>query len=319
MRTLPFAVGVVLLIASHPAGQGRGAAPQPTPIATPNAARDLRGAIDIHIHSDPDSVPRSIDGIQVSKLAAQRGMRAIVLKNHYDPTSGLAYLARKEAPGLEIFGGVDLNLTVGGMNPIAVDYMAKMNGGYGRLVWMSTFDSENQVRTDKSNRPFVRVSQNGELLPETKAVIAAIARHNFALASGHVAATEALMMFREGKRAGVQHMVATHGMAPPTSLSIEQAKEAVQLGAFIEFCAGTLATAGAQDKIDRFSSQIRAIGPDAAILSSDLGQAGNALPPDGLAVFIEMLRKKGFTDQELDVMTRKNPARLLGLPQAEVR
>jgi Family of unknown function (DUF6282) len=313
MRTLAFAAGVVLLIASHPAGQGRGAAPQPA-IPTPNAARDLRGAIDIHIHSNPDSVPRSIDGIEVSKLAAQRGMRAIVLKNHYDPTSGLAYLARKEAPGLEIFGGVDLNLTVGGMNAIAVDYMAKMNGGYGRMVWMSTFDSENQVRVDRSNRPFVRVSQNGELLPETKAVIAAIARHNFVLASGHVAANEALMMFREGKRAGVQHMVATHGMAAPTSLSVDQAKEAVQLGAFVEFCAGTLAIAGAQDKIDRFSKQIRAIGPEAVILSSDLGQAGNALPPDGFAVFIEMLRKNGFTDKELDVMTRKNPATLLGLP-----
>jgi hypothetical protein len=302
----------MFLLASNPLAQSP--TPVPPPIATPNAAPDLRGAIDIHIHSDPDSVPRSIDAIQVARLAAQRGMRAIVLKNHYDPTSGLAYLARKEAPELEIFGGVDLNLTVGGMNPIAVDYMAKMNGGYGRMVWMSTFDSENQVRGERTNRPFVRVAQNGELLPETKAVIAAIARHNFVLASGHVAADEALMMFREGKRAGVQHMVATHGMAPPTSLTVEQAKEASQLGAFVEFCAGNLVGAGARDKIDRFSKQIRAVGPEAVILSSDLGQAGNALPPDGLAVFIEMLRRNGFTDKELDVMTRKNPAKLLGLP-----
>jgi predicted metal-dependent phosphotriesterase family hydrolase len=28
-----------------------------------------------------------------------------------------------------------------------------------------------------------------------------------------------------------------------------------------------------------------------------------------------MLRRHGFTDNELDLMTRKNPARLLGLPQ----
>lgn len=317
MTTRPtlIALAASLLIASHPIAQGRGAAaPPPPPIPTPNAARDLRGAIDIHVHSNPDSVARSIDGLEVSKLAAQRGMRAIVLKNHYTPTAGLAWLARKEAPGLEIFGGIDLNLPVGGMNANAVDYMAKMNGNYGRLVWMSTFDSENQVRSDKSNLPFVRVAQNGELLPETKAVIAAIARHNFVLASGHVAATEALMMFREGKRAGVPHMVATHGMAAPTSLSVEQAKEAISLGAFVEFCAGTLANAGAQEKIDRFAQQIRAIGPEHVILSSDLGQAGNALPPDGLAVFYEMLRRKGFTDKELDVMARKNPATLLGLP-----
>jgi hypothetical protein len=309
-RTFLMTAAAVAVVVAAPSGQGRGAVPFPTP----HRDRDLRGAIDIHVHSDPDSVPRSIDGIEVSKLAAQRGMRAIVLKNHYDPTSGLAWLARKAAPGLEIFGGVDLNLPVGGMNPNAVDYMAKMNGKHGRFVWMSTFDSENQVRSDRSNRPFVRVSHNGELLPETKAVIAAIARHDFVLASGHVAAGEALMMFREGKRAGVRHMVATHGMAAPTLLTVEQAKEAIQLGAYIEFCAGTLATPDAQDKVDRFTKLIRAIGPEAVILSSDLGQAGNAPPPDGLAVFIEMLRKNGFTESELDVMTRKNPAKLLGLP-----
>ena len=54
---------------------------------------------------------RSIDALEVARLARSRGMRGIVLKNHYDSTAGLAYLARKEAPGLEVFGGVDLNLT----------------------------------------------------------------------------------------------------------------------------------------------------------------------------------------------------------------
>ena len=40
---------------------------------------------------------------------------------------------------------------------------------------------------------------------------------------------------------------------------------------------------------------------------------GNALPADGLATFIDALRQKGFTDQELDRMAKQNPARLLGL------
>jgi hypothetical protein len=66
----------------------------------PNVARDLRGAIDIHVHSDPDNVPRSVDGLEAAKLAQQKGMRAIVLKNHYDPTAGLAFLARKTVPAL---------------------------------------------------------------------------------------------------------------------------------------------------------------------------------------------------------------------------
>ena len=204
----------------------------------PNVARDLRGAVDIHVHSAPDNVARSIDGLDAAMLAQQKGMRAIVLKNHFDPTAGLAFLARKTAPGIEIFGGIDLNLPVGGMNAHAVEHMTQVSGGWGRMVWMSTFDAENQIRVNKSNAPFVRVSQNGQLLPETKAVIAVIAKHNLVLASGHTSAQEALLMFEEGKRQGVQRMVATHGMGPPTSLTVEQAKQAIAFGAFIEFCSG---------------------------------------------------------------------------------
>ena len=48
-------------------------------------------------------------------------------------------------------------------------------------------------------------------------------------------------------------------------------------------------------------------------MSSDLGKADAPLPTDGLAVFYEMLRKKGFTNDELDRMGKQNPATLLGL------
>src|SRR5215471_2972720 len=153
-----------------------------------DGARLLQGTIDIHVHSDPDDRPRSIDAIDVAKLAKARGMRAIVLKNHYDPTSGLAYVVRKEVPGIEVFGGIDLNLTVGGMNPAAVEHMARMAGGWGRFVWMSTFDAENQVRYSKENRPFVSVTRNGELLPEVREVIGLAARHNLTLETGHSSA-----------------------------------------------------------------------------------------------------------------------------------
>ena len=294
---------------------GAVAARQAIPQATgANVARDLSGAIDIHVHGNPDNVARSLDGLEAARFAKDKGMRAIVLKSHFDPTAGLAWLARKAVPGIEVFGGIDLNLPVGGMNAHAVEHMARVNGGWGRMVWMSTFDAENQVRTGKSpNAPYVRVSQNGALLAETKAVIAAIRKHNLVLASGHVSAQEALLMFEEGQRLGVRGMVATHGMSAPTSLTVEQAQQATRLGAFIEFVSGTLANASAQPRIDRIAEDIRKIGVEHAILSSDLGQAGNPLPADGYATYMEALRKKGFTDQELDRMAKQNPARLLGL------
>ena len=307
MKRICIASLVALAVSTIGARQG---VPQ---ASGPNVARDMRGAIDIHVHSDPDNVRRSLDGLEAARFAKDKGMRAIVLKSHFDPTAGLALLARKAVTGIEVFGGIDLNLPVGGMNVHAVDHMARVNGGWGRMVWMSTFDAENQIRTSKSNAPFVRVSQNGALLPETRAVIAAIAKHNFVLASGHVSAEEALLMFEEGRRLGIRGRVATHGMSAPTALTVDQAQRAGQLGAFIEFTSGTLATPNAQAKIDRLADDIRKVGIDRAILSSDLGQAGNPLPADGFATYMEALRAKGFTDQELDRMAKQNPARLLGL------
>lgn len=278
-----------------------------------DSARLLAGSIDIHVHSDPDDRPRSIDAIDVAKLARTRGMRGIVLKNHYDPTAGLAYVVRKEVPGIEVFGGIDLNLTVGGINPAAVEHMTKVSGGWGRVVWMPTFDAENQVRYSKENRPFVSVSRNGELLPEVKQVIALIAKNGLVLATGHSSPAEVLMLLREGRQQGAQHMVVTHAMNAPVLMDIPQMQEAAKLGAFLEFVGGSLAGADAAARIDRFADAIRKVGPEFCILSSDLGQRGNALPPDGFGAFLVALRAKGFTEQEINRMSKENPARLLGL------
>jgi hypothetical protein len=274
----------------------------------------VAGTIDIHVHSDPDNRPRSIDAIDVAKLARERGMRAIVLKNHYDSTAPLAYIVRKEVPGIEVFGGVDLNLPTGGINPHAVQHMTEISGGWGRFVWMPTFDAENQVRYSKENRPFVSVSRNGELVPEVRQVLAIIAKNQLVLATGHSSPAETLMMLREARQQGVRHMVVTHAMNDPVLMNVAQMQEAAKLGAFIEFVGGSLASADAQARMDRFADAIRKIGPDSVILSSDLGQRGNALPPDGFGAFLLALRSRGFTDQEIDRMAKRNPAQILRLP-----
>jgi hypothetical protein len=279
-----------------------------------DAARALAGAIDIHVHSLPDDRPRSIDGVDVAKLAHARGMRAIVLKNHYESTAGLVYMVRKLVPGMEVFGGIDLNLTVGGINPAAVEHMTRVTGGWGRMVWMPTFDAENQVRFSKEDRPFVTVSRGDDLLPEVKQVIALIAKHNLVLATGHSSSREGLMMLREGRRQGVQHMVVTHAMNAPISMSVAEMQEAAKLGAFIEFTGSSLKTPDADARMGRFADAIRKVGPEFCILSSDLGQQGNALPPDGFGAFLMALRGKGLTAEEVDRMGKQNPARLLGLP-----
>src|ERR671919_1753372 len=143
---------------------------QPGDAQAPDAAAALRGAIDIHVHSAPDDRPRSLNSIEAAREARDRGMRAIVIKNHYESTAGQAFLVRTLVPGIDVFGGIDLNLTVGGINPAAVEHMTRVTGGWGRVVWMPTFDAENQVRYSKESRPFVAVAREGELLPEVRQV-----------------------------------------------------------------------------------------------------------------------------------------------------
>jgi len=277
-------------------------------------AQPLRGIIDIHAHSGPDSLPRNVDAVDLARLGTARGMRGLVLKNHYESTAALAYIVRKVVPGIEVFGGIDLNLSVGGMNPSAVERMAMMKGGYGRVVWMCSFDSEAQVRYSKENRAWVSVSKDGELLPEVKQVIGVIAKHNLILATGHSTPSEDILLIREGLKQGVKHIVVTHAMIAPIHMQIPDMQEAARLGAFVEFVYNGLIGPYKEFEFADYARAIRAIGPAHAILSSDLGQVQNPVHPDGWIAYLAGMKKEGFTDAELHQMTEVNPARLLELP-----
>jgi len=307
-RQAGVALAVALVI-----GAAAPAAAAQAPAASVGAVPVLAGAIDIHVHSDPDSVARSIDALDVARLSRERGLRGIVLKNHYDATAGLAFLARTVAPGLEAFGGIALNRSVGGVNPAAVQHMTEVSGGWGRIVWMPTFDAEHHVRSQNEDRPFVSVSRDGALLPAVIDVIRLIAEHGLVLATGHSAPEESLMLLREARRQGVRQMVVTHPMQMFVGMSVAQMQAAAREGALLEFVGGNVGGTGAAATLDAYAAAIREIGPEFCILSSDLGQRGNPLPPDGFAAFLIALRDRGFDDEAIDLMARRNPARLLGL------
>jgi hypothetical protein len=158
------------------------------------------------------------------------------------------------------------------------------------------------------------VSRDGELLPAVKEVIGLVAKHGLVLATGHSSPAEGLMLLSEARRQGVRQMVVTHAMLAPVLMDVRQMQEAAKLGAFIEFVGGSQTGAGASARVDRMAAAIRAVGPEFCILSTDLGQAGNALPPDGFGAFLVALRARGFSEEEVNLMAKQNPARLLGLP-----
>lgn len=268
---------------------------------------ELAGVIDLHVHVAPDSRgPRSVNGFEAAQMARRHGMRAILIKNHYTETASQAYLVSEIVPGIDVYGGIVLNRSVGGINPVAVESMASTTRRLGRMVWLPTFDSENNS-PDSDNVPITR---NGELLPEVAEVFDVMREYDLALATGHVSPEEALLAIREARAAGIERIVVTHPSSGLVDMSVEMQRAAADLGALLEY---TVSAALGPGSLEAFTRQIREVGLEDVVLTTDYGQVGNPVPADGMRAILPRLRAAGFSRAEIDTMTRRNPARLLGL------
>jgi hypothetical protein len=275
----------------------------------------LTGAIDLHAHFGPDSYARQWDAFEVVKLAKERGMRGVVLKNHWTESAGLAQLLHKYGTqGIEVFGSVTLDTPVGGVNPMAVRYMADVEGSWGRIVWMPTHDSEHEVHYNKETRATAIVSRGGTLIPEVFEVLDLIKERNLTLATGHVTPEEALLIMSEARKRGITRIIVTHPMLGPqfTNMSLPQMQEAVKLGGAIEITAGALNGDGPAKT--RAIEAIKALGTQNVFIASDSGLVGTPNHPDALAMAAKSLRAAGFSELDLKRMFKDTPARLVGLP-----
>jgi len=341
-------------------GEGRGRGPAmklSDPVITDPAIQN--GGIDMHAHQDPDSngpsygqAARSDDALDLYTRAKAAGMRGFVIKEHLDQSAGLAYYMRKLHPDMEFFGGVGSNFTTGPkVNPWSIIHMAEMKGGWGRIVWMPSWDSENSShrvrnymttlaprRAPYFDPPFVSVARcpggglywanfpkpcdGGDLLPEVKAAIKVIAETktrdsngDLILATGHNSPEEDMMMIKEAVRAGVKHIIITHPLLDVVDMTLAQLKEAVALGP--EIYAEFTSQFGNQDPsspmVKQYVEGIRAAGVDHSFVSSDTGQINSVFQPDALAKCAKVLRANGFTEQELAKLFKINPAKILGL------
>ena len=295
--------------------------PPPPPKVSPAA-----GVIDMHVHSHPDVFGRNLDDIDVATLAKAKGMRGIVLKNHVAETASRAQLVMKVVPGIEVWGGVVLNKAVGGINPDAVEWMHRTYGSRGKVVWLPTFEADRHVKVLlKPEARGLVVAPGGQVTPEMEAILKIIARENLLLATGHVHPEEIVAVVRRGRELGVKHMLVTHGFTNVPGLSMAQARQVAEMGALIEVCflqflAGPNAplaflTHWTQVNAKNVASAIKEIGAKSLVISSDLGQSQNMTHPDGIEAAIAALRKENISDADIDLMMRKNPARLLGLAE----
>lgn len=85
------------------------------------------------------------------------------------------------------------------------------------------------------------------------------------------------------------------------------------MGAFVEFVGNAMVGTTKSVEFADYARAMKGVGVEHCILSSDLGQKGNPLHPDGLEQIFRGLRGAGLTVAEIERMVKVNPAELLDL------
>ena len=288
--------------------------------ATPPIDKNIAGVFDLHVHADPDVRPRCIDQLTLSRQMKQNGYAGVMFKCHDFITADNAYLLRAMVPDFEIFGGITLNANYGTKVNVQAAKMAAtmLTGRYCRCIWMPTYQSA----YDAKEKGVPVTDGSGKVLPEVVQVMEICRDENIIFATGHSSPQEAVLLTAKAKEVGVKKCVVTHSTQEPWFLNLDQAKAAIGNGAYLEhsilpfYYGQHAAIPGNRNRrhttMAEFASYIK-IAPDRQFIDTDLGQALNPNPIDGMRAFIQGLRAEGITDDQLDKLTRKIPAMLMDI------
>jgi hypothetical protein len=292
------------------------------------AWKAIQGAYDLQVHVAPDVIERRIDDVGLAEEFLAHGLKGFVLKSHYIPTAERAKVVCRAVPGIQAYGALTLNHSIGGLNPVAVE-LAGRSGA--KIVWMPTVDAANETagRVDgpstklpfwaKIQRelaadgiapaPLTVLDGNGKINEATRRCLELIARHNMILATGHLGRHEIFPLVRTAREMKLQRVLVTHAEFPSQNFSAEEQLELADAGAFIEHCFTTMYTGKAP--WDAVLDSIRKVGPERCVLSTDLGQTINPPVAEGFAMFAQTLLEAGFSTEQIRRMAVTNPSELI--------
>ncbi|MDR1481458.1 MAG: DUF6282 family protein [Synergistaceae bacterium] len=281
----------------------------------------VKGACDLHIHSSPDLGERVGDDVDVALACRDAGMRAIGIKCHLDTTMGRAYHTEKTVEGIKVYGGITLNMQTGGINPAAVDAALQFGA---KLVWMPTFHSAYQVMLDGKPglfnpangydfKPVTILDESGKVKSEVPVICKLVLQYDAILSTGHLSPDESLELIKVAKDVGLKKIVVTHPFFTPPAFTMEQLKEAVENGAFVEFSTNALNPLPKPIDIHLYSEAVSRFGSERFIIGSDCGHPRKSMPHEAIRAFAYTLNMLGVSLKDLEAMMSGNYDKLLPL------
>jgi len=286
----------------------------------------LKGILDIHIHAGPSVANREVDAAEMLVLAKAAGYRGFLVKDHYFPTvMGTKMVqAHNDSQGVEVYGAIAMNNSVGLFNPLAAESAINMGA---KIVYFPTVSTKNHIDSHRGQHfagagngkveetPVVYVDEEGNMDPAAIELLKLIADKDVVLGTGHGTAWEIDHLVEKACELGVKRILVNHPQFM-IKASYEQMAKWAKMGAFIEmnvcvFKSG--AKLGSLDD-DVIKGMLDAVPLSQLILDSDMGQKNNGSPVEGMYGFINLLMEKfGLTEEDINLIAKENPAKLLGV------
>jgi hypothetical protein len=311
----------------------------------------LVGAIDSHVHAGPvlRSNPGHFDPIQVAEQAKSAGMKTVVYYDVFGWASGTAWMVNRFMNDFTTYGGYLMNSCHDGMNPRAIRTALNLGEGCRFISFGShcTYFSAGAESTLVDNRlvPFkdaypkfsqqelsraIRIPLEDPISDELAEILEMISEHpEVYLNTGHVSGPEAMRILTLAERYGIKKVLIAHPARQ--QLTIEQQKEAVRRGAFLEGCAVDFGgpwiphthyyvekeymdlSCYVFGKAIPWMQTIQEVGTENFVLATDYGVRTLPSPVEGMRMMISMLLYFGFSVEQVQQMTAVNPARLIGI------
>ncbi|MFI5913295.1 DUF6282 family protein [Dactylosporangium sp. NPDC051541] len=289
--------------------------------------RLLRGAIDVHVHGQPDLAdgrPNRGADVEVARLAHAYSMSGFVLKSHLWATTDRARAVRDEmaGSGFTVYGSITLNPVVGGLEPSVVE-LAAAHGA--RVVFLPTWGAAADVARGgyisnllkhispsfaeyNARNAIALRGPDGALTARARAVVDACRALGLALATGHASVAESRAVAAYCADVG-QRLLITHPMHYTTDPA--ELREFADTGAFLEFCNAPLVHPDGHLRLRDVHEALSAVGPQRAILTTDVFSRWVPPAPECLRMFVEQLAYLGWTDEQIATMVHANPRTFL--------
>ena len=278
----------------------------------------MKSIIDMHVHSAPDIRERAYTDFELLEAGVRVGAKAIVIKSHHGTTMNRAFLAneynKKVHDGSNdfmMYGSVTLNYAIGGLNPVAVETGLKMGA---KVIWLPTTSAENHLKKyGKSGG--IKCTENGKVVPELLDIFKMIKDYDVTLGTAHLSVEEIFAVVECAKTLGLNKIVVTHPEFWVVDMSHEDQIKIVQdYDVYLERCyAQPMGDGVYKSNLQDNYEIIKKIGCQNILVDTDGGQVENPNWEIAFEEYMQFLFNKGITNEELDIMTRKNATKLLGV------